>query len=232
MVEQFLIDLEPELQKYAKPLEDLGFSTTNLLKFLKLKDLQSLSCDLPAPHRRILLNAVEKLQSPGTKSSKIESPNVEQERNENKKRRLELNYSYEGEKMSGAFEPKTLFPDGHYSQSTSKTSANEIIIQEKLQMEKQLTKLKAELAEFSNQPAELMPLARPGNRMMMITCTNCHHRGHRKDGNKNGSACEFEPCAGYYYCGNEKLHPEFKSKKREVLLYFLLFNFLLIFTCV
>ena len=105
-MEQFWIDLEPELQKYMKPLEDLGFSTTNLLKFLKLKDLQSLPCDLPAPHRQILLNAVEKLQSPGTKSLKIESPNVEQERNENKKRRLELNYSYEDEKMSGAFEPK------------------------------------------------------------------------------------------------------------------------------
>ena len=117
-------------------------------------------------------------------------------------------------KSPSAFEPRTLFPDEQSSKS--KTSVYEIGFQEKLAMEKQLTKLKAEFKEFDSQPAELMPLALPGNRLMMVTCANCHHRGHRKDGNKNGSACEFEPCAGYHYCGNEKLHPEFKTKKREV----------------
>ena len=223
-----MIDLEPELERYAKPLRDLGFSTTNLLKFLKLKDLQSLPCGIPAPHRRIILNAVEKLQSPGTKISQIESPNVEHgETLENKKRRVELK---EDRGMPSAFEPRTLFPDEQSSKS--KTSAYEIGFQEKLAMEKQLTKLKAEFKEFDSQPAELMPLALPGNRLMMVTCANCHHRGHRKDGNKNGSACEFEPCAGYHYCGNEKLHPEFKTKKREVKIIALgMFFFLLYVIC-
>ena len=63
-----------------------------------------------------------------------------------------------------------------------------------------------------------MPLSLPGCRMMSSTCTCCHHRGHRKEGNKNGAYCEFEECVGgFHYCGQEKLHPEFKVEKREVL---------------
>ena len=94
--------------------------------------------------------------------------------------------------------------------------AYDIVLQDKVELEKKHALLKAELTEYTSQPAELMPLGLAGSRMMMITCTNCHHRGHRKDGNKNGAVCEFEPCVGYHYCGNQKLHPEFTTKKREV----------------
>ena len=76
-VEEFLEELEPELEKYAKPLRDLGFTTTSMLKFLKLKDLQSIPMIIPAPHRRMILNAVSKLQSPSSRKLMIDSPNVE-----------------------------------------------------------------------------------------------------------------------------------------------------------
>ena len=72
-VEDFLNDLEPELNKYAKSLRDQGFTSTNMLKFLKLKDLQNIPFVVPAPHRRMILSAVAKLQSPGSKFQ-IESP--------------------------------------------------------------------------------------------------------------------------------------------------------------
>ena len=57
-VEDFLSDLEPELYKYAKSLRDQGFTSTNMLKFLKPKDLQNRPFVVPAPHRRMILNAV------------------------------------------------------------------------------------------------------------------------------------------------------------------------------
>ena len=52
-VEKFLSELDPE--------------------FLKLKDLQGIECIVPTAHRRMLLNAVAKLQSPESKLA-IESP--------------------------------------------------------------------------------------------------------------------------------------------------------------
>ena len=87
---------------------------------------------------------------------------------------------------------------------------------EKANLEGDLAKLKEEFVEFTTPPVELMPLILPGCRMMASTCARCHHRGHRKDGNKNGICCEYEPCVGFHYCGIEKLHSEFKAEKREV----------------
>ena len=59
-VEDFLNDLEPELNKYAKSLRDQGFTSTNMLKFLKLNDLQNIPFVVSAPHGRMILNAVAK----------------------------------------------------------------------------------------------------------------------------------------------------------------------------
>ncbi len=75
------------------------------------------------------------------------------------------------------------------------------------------------LSEFKTQLVELMPLALPGNCVMMVTCTQCHHHGHQKEGNRNGARCEFESYVGFHYCGIEKLHPEFKATKCQVLYY-------------
>ena len=87
---------------------------------------------------------------------------------------------------------------------------------EKMELESAYVKQKKELADFVSLPSELMPLTLPGCRMMATVCARCHHRGHRKDGNKNGEYCHYEPCSGFHYCGKEKLHPEFKIQKREV----------------
>ena len=87
-----------------------------------------------------------------------------------------------------------------------------------MNLEHDLLRQRKQFTEFTSLPVELMLLVLPGCRMMASTCARCHHRGHRKDGNKNGAFCQFEPCAGFHYCGQDKLHPEFKVEKREVLL--------------
>jgi len=96
-------------------------------------------------------------------------------------------------------------------------TVEKIIVKAKLQLEADLMRQKREFTDLTSSPVELIPLALPGCRMMSTTCANCHHRGHRKEGNKKGSHCQFEPCLGFHYCGQEKLHSEFKVQKREVI---------------
>ena len=218
-VEDFLNGLAPELNKYAKSLRDQGFTSTNMLKFLKLKDIQNIPFVVPAPHQRMILSAVGKLQSPGSKFQ-IESPlSATVDTDMCKKRKTDwetsTEYKIETSEKQSKFAPKSLFSDGTVSKGNN--CAHDIVLQDKLELEKKYALLKAELSEYTSKPVELMPLTLPDSRVMMVTCTRCHHRGHRKDGNKNGAVCEFEPCVGYHYCGNQKLHPEFKTKKREVI---------------
>lgn len=96
-----------------------------------------------------------------------------------------------------------------------------------MELESAYAKQKKELSDFVSLPSELMPLTLPGCRMMATTCARCHHRGHRKDGNKNGAYCQYEPCLGFHYCGKEKLHPEFKIQKREVLTVIIFLHYIL-----
>ena len=63
-VEDFLNNLELELNKYAKSLRDQGFTLTNMLTFLKLKDLQSIPFVVPAPHRSMEVNFRSKVHFP------------------------------------------------------------------------------------------------------------------------------------------------------------------------
>jgi hypothetical protein len=77
-VENWLNELDPALTVYSQHLKELGFNSTNMIKFLKLKDLQKIPCTIPAPHRRMILSAVSKLQTPDSKSKgEIETPDSE-----------------------------------------------------------------------------------------------------------------------------------------------------------
>lgn len=215
-VEEFLSDLEPELVKYATSLRDLGFTSANMLRFLKLKDLENIPCAIPAPHRRMILSAVAKLQSPESKACQIESPSSEElirKRRKTAKENLTTAGIASCETSTSSFEPRTLFPE---KGAATGNSAYDILLGEKMKLEKEHTKCKAELSVFLSQPTQLMSLSIPGSRITSTMCTRCHHRGHRKEGNKNGCPCQFEACVGYHYCGNERLHPEFKTEKRDV----------------
>jgi hypothetical protein len=87
-VEKFLSELDPELKKYAPYLRKMGFTSNTMLTFLKLKDLQGIECIVPTVHRRMLLNAVAKLQSPESKLA-IESPRSDDMPKKNK-RQMEM----------------------------------------------------------------------------------------------------------------------------------------------
>lgn len=217
-VEEFLSELDPELEKYAPYLRELGFTSNTMLKFLKLKDLEDIACIVPTAHRRMILNAVAKIQSPESKLL-IESPCSEDK--PKKKIKTDENVSNTSE---SSLEPKKLFSEEDglpEQQSSNHGSVYDILLRQKLELQERCTKRKKELAEFTSPPAHLMPLAIPGNRIMSVICARCHHRGHRKEGNKNNASCEFEPCPGYHYCGSDKLHPEFKTERREVIFYVL-----------
>ena len=51
----------------------MGSTSNTMLRFLKLKDLQDIACVVPTAHRRMIQNAVAKMQPPESKLV-IESP--------------------------------------------------------------------------------------------------------------------------------------------------------------
>ena len=76
-IEKFLKDLDNDLVCYASFFRVLGFTSGGTIKFLKEKDFISLGVEVPTGHRRLILNAVEKLQTPLTKKMLIiESPEI------------------------------------------------------------------------------------------------------------------------------------------------------------
>ena len=78
-VEDWLTELDLSLKVYASFFSDLGFSSVKMLRFLKLKDLQKMPVTMPAPHRRTILNAVLKMQTPESKvEQKIDTPDSEE----------------------------------------------------------------------------------------------------------------------------------------------------------
>ena len=210
-VEEFLLELDPELEKYAPYLRKMGFTSNTMLRFLKLKDLQDIACVVPMAHRQMILNAVAKMQSPESKLA-IESPCCDNKPFCD----IPENATGESSSRSGTLEPKKLFSEAQLPEQHGTDSVYDILVRQKLEFEEKLAKCKLQLADFNSPPAQLTPLAIPGNRIMSVMCTRYHHRGHCKDGNKNGVSCEFEACPGYHYCRHEKSHPEFKTERREV----------------
>ena len=78
-VEDWLTELDSSFKVYASFFSDLGFTSVKMLKFLKLKDLQKMPVTMPAPHRRMILNAVLKMQTPESKvEQKIDTPDSEE----------------------------------------------------------------------------------------------------------------------------------------------------------
>ena len=78
-VEDWLTELDSSLNIYASFFSDLGFTPIKMLKFLKLKDLQKMPVTMPAPRRRVILNAVLKMQTPESKvEQKIDTPDSEE----------------------------------------------------------------------------------------------------------------------------------------------------------
>ena len=105
-VEKWLSELDPGLAVYEDNLKELGFSSDKMIKFLKLKDLQKMQCAMPAPHRRMILNAVSKLQTPESKyKGDIETPDSEDEGIKRRRKESVSNNNFTSKNLS----PRKLF---------------------------------------------------------------------------------------------------------------------------
>ena len=124
-VEKWLNELDPGLVVYADNLKQLGFCSVKMIKLLKLKDLQKMQCTIPAPHRRMILNAVSKLQTPESKNKgDIETPDSE---DDGVKRRRKENVS-SNDLMSKNLPPRKLF-DTTVPKEQSKMSGNQMFLE-------------------------------------------------------------------------------------------------------
>lgn len=66
-IEEFVAGLDVELLEYVPDLRRLGFTSSTAVKFLKLSDFEAFSTKVSIGHRRMLLNAAEKLRTPSSK---------------------------------------------------------------------------------------------------------------------------------------------------------------------
>ena len=124
-VEKWLNELDLGLLVYADNLKQLGFCSVKMIKFLKLKDLQKMQCTIPAPHGRMILNAVSKLQTPESKNkADIETPDSE---DDDVKRRRKENVS-SNDLMSKNLPPRKLF-DTTVPKEQSKMSGNQTFLE-------------------------------------------------------------------------------------------------------
>ena len=63
----FLSKIDEDLVAYAPFLREHGFTSDQSIKFLKDKDLQSVGIVILPGHKRLLKNAIAKLQTPKSK---------------------------------------------------------------------------------------------------------------------------------------------------------------------
>ncbi|CAG2230835.1 unnamed protein product [Mytilus edulis] len=64
---------------------------------------------------------------------------------------------------------------------------------------------------------KFIPLPEPEGPYKTQTCSICHVRGHKSDGNKDRSHCMKEPCTSWEYCGRRDKHkPEVSRMKKEM----------------
>ncbi len=128
----------------------ITYSNT-MLRFLKLKDLHRIECIVPTAYRRMLLNAVAKLQSPESKLA-IESPRSDDmPKKKTKDRQKCLRqprkcHRRQFHQPSGTLEPKKLFSEGQLPEQHG-TDSVDILVRQKLELEEKLAKCRVELAQ-------------------------------------------------------------------------------------
>lgn len=79
-MKDWLCELDAQFVVYAPHLKELGFNSRKMMKCLKLTDFVKTPCKIPAPHRRMIMNAVLKMQTPESKvrEQKLDTPDSDE----------------------------------------------------------------------------------------------------------------------------------------------------------
>ncbi|XP_033759329.1 uncharacterized protein LOC117341585 [Pecten maximus] len=80
----------------------------------------------------------------------------------------------------------------------------------------ELTQKREDLNLKRMPPVPPKPISIPGCIPLKVVCDNCHHPGHRANGNRGNKACPYLKCGGFHYCGLLNKHKEFKAELTEV----------------
>lgn len=211
--ETFLRSLDEDLIVYEEELKKRGFTSSATLKYLREHDLEEMG--MAEGHKRLLMNAVSKLQSPQqTKENNSTSA---------KKRRINF-----GITEPQVFEPNTTSnvdsgdernlssSDEEEQPQYPSTSDVETPVQRFLRHKRdEITKLQKQLAE-KNADLNLFnsgihEAVGQNNEQSYTACGQCHLRiGHTR---RN---CTLSPCKSVYSCGLIDKHPDQKRHKKAL----------------
>ena len=195
-ITNFLAQIGPEFKDFAADFEHLGFRTTMHLKFFKRSDFKKFVESPNFVQERILLSAIDRIQSPTTKKflQEQESPASDQVKTDKGIGNLapkQLNY-----------QPQTEWESYSY---TSPLEAHLQLEADDLDLKRselyiakgKLQKLKKEIPSFEKNSAEKV-------------CTKCHMAaGHTK------ANCTSLECTVARQCGQLTRHPDQNKEIRQ-----------------
>lgn len=203
-IEEWLYRIEPDLGKYEEDFRKLDFKNTKSLRFLRQRDLDKFSLKVSSVHKRMILHAVEKLQSPDSKriTEEFRSPGF-----------IDKCSALDEGTPTGKFPRKK---DSGFENGVSAKRAKTQLFKYQTPMELALAEmdekiivLETEVDSAKEYQTELIKKFCFGdsNNKTILQCGKCHMReGHSK------RSCANELCLSAQSCGDVDKHPEEKKQ--------------------
>lgn len=214
----FLLFLDEDLLVYEEELKKRGFTSSATLKYIRENDLEEMN--MAEGHKRLLMNAVSKLQSP--QAQQITTKECDNMMSKSKKkRRISYATSNIDKPSSPSFEPFIDSDEEERQLSISNeqtrakytsTTGIETPVQRFLrhkrdtigELQSNLEQKRARLSGMRNNIYVVQE--QNTNKQSNSSCGNCHLRlGHTR---RN---CTFSPCRSVYSCGLLEKHPDEKK---------------------
>ena len=214
----FLLSLDEDLLVYEEELKKRGFTSSATLKYIRENNLEEMN--MAEGHKRLLMNAVSKLQSP--QAQQITTKECDNMMSKSKKKRR---ISYATSNINKPSSPSSEQPfidsdeeERQLSISNEQTRANtstngiETPVQRFLrhkrdtigELQSNLEQKRARLSGMRN--SIYLVQEQNTNKQSNSSCGNCHLRlGHTR---RN---CTFSPCRSVYSCGLLEKHPDEKK---------------------
>ena len=222
-IEDFFQEIDPDLLKYASAFRKCGFSSSVTMKYWREQDFQNLEVEVPEGHRRLILNMVTKICTPGLKSGENRSsvmPLVgkvdENLRKSGLNSRRDISVAFQ---KSAFDESEPCQPLSSRTQSTKPHKLDLLSPVERYIKSKE-DELKAKNEEIEQKKGEVETMLARIKEAALVTgragqrCSNCHGKNHTV------RSWVEEKCESSFLCGDLSKHPDeklaFQEKKRVI----------------
>uniref|UniRef100_A0A8W8ILI4 Uncharacterized protein n=1 Tax=Magallana gigas TaxID=29159 RepID=A0A8W8ILI4_MAGGI len=218
-LERFLRDIDEDLVCYKEEFIKLAVKSDSTLKYLRPHEVESMN--IPPVYKRMLIDRIVNLQTPGTKE-KLKQKCLDEFMLPKTPKRLKFGdldapisnanpttVAERHERRSPAAAASRA-PDNFLEQEVDRLN------EERDTLSVLLVHKKDELNDLKQKPNLPSAISIPGNPITCkSSCDNCRRKGHRSIMNRGNKSCPFMKCEGYHACGQEGKHPDHKQSVTE-----------------